>query len=52
VFVELYKVDGYIQAWWVGFALALVGLAAAIVLRPKNLAEEDAISATAPSENG
>lgn len=35
VFVNLYAVEGYINAWWVGFAFALIGLVASIVLRPR-----------------
>lgn len=33
--IYLYAVDGYVTAWWVGFAFALVGLVAALVLRPR-----------------
>jgi len=50
VIVELYKVEGFIQAWWVGFVLALIGLVVAIVLRPKREAS-DVVDAVTPSEN-
>jgi MFS family permease len=33
--IDLYAIDGYITAWWVGFAFAVIGLVAAIVLRPR-----------------
>ena len=35
IFIELYKVEGFVQAWWVGFVFAVIGLAASIVLRPR-----------------
>lgn len=35
VFVNMYAVEGYINAWWVGFAFAVVGLLAALILRPR-----------------
>ncbi|MDW5564345.1 MAG: MFS transporter [Methanomassiliicoccus sp.] len=35
VTIELYAVSGYVNAWWVGFGFALIGLVAAIVLRPR-----------------
>jgi hypothetical protein len=33
--VDLYKVDGFVQTWWVGFAFSFIGLMAALVLRPR-----------------
>jgi predicted MFS family arabinose efflux permease len=35
VVIDMYAVEGYITTWWVGFAFALVGLTAAIFLRPR-----------------
>ena len=33
--IDLYAVEGYVTTWWVGFGFALVGLLAAIFLRPR-----------------
>ncbi len=46
VVIDLYAVEGYINAWWVGFAFAVIGLVAAVALRPRpqdrcELREED-----------
>jgi MFS family permease len=35
IFVDLYKVEGFVQTWWVGFAFSFIGLMAALVLRPR-----------------
>lgn len=35
VFVQMYAVAGYIDAWWVGFGFAVVGLVASVLLRPR-----------------
>jgi MFS family permease len=35
IYINLYKVEGYIQAWWIGFAFAIIGLIAAVFLRPR-----------------
>jgi MFS family permease len=34
-FINLPTENGYMQTWWVGLGFALVGLAAALVLRPR-----------------
>ncbi|MBI0583282.1 MAG: MFS transporter [Methanomassiliicoccus sp.] len=35
IYVNFFAIEGYIQTWWVGFAFALIGLIAAIFLRPR-----------------
>ena len=35
IVVDLYAIEGYVTTWWIGFAFAVIGLVAAIVLRPR-----------------
>lgn len=40
--IQLWEVEGYVHTWWLGFAFAVIGLVAALVLRPRTRAKADA----------